>query len=288
MNTLTLPTISPHRGAAIQTRGAAIQTSRAAIGEFSRAAVQPSCKPEASKIPHPRDNLLLASLPQAEWDRWAPCLELVNLPLGQVLSESGRAAAYVYFPTTAIVSLLYMTVDGASSEFAVVGKDGVVGISLFMGGNATPSQAVVQSRGWAYRLRAQAARDEIHRAGPVLMMMLRYTQDLIAQVAQTAACNRYHSIEQLLCRRLLLSLDRVPSLVLFMTQELLASLLGVRREGVTAAAQKLQQAGLIRYSRGRIDVLDRKRLERHIDNPVGESDQANHEFFSARSLPLAA
>ena len=281
MNTLALPAIQPHRGPAIHISSPAIQTP-------CRAAIQPSCKPVAQQAPHPRENHLLASLPEAEWGRWAPCLELVDLPLGQVLSESGRAPAYVYFPTTAVVSLLYMTVDGASSEFAVVGKDGVVGISLFMGGNATPSQAVVQSPGWAYRLRAQAARDEIQRAGPVLMMMLRYTQDLIAQVAQTAACNRYHSIEQLLCRRLLLSLDRVPSLVLFMTQELLASLLGVRREGVTAAALKLQQAGLIRYSRGRIDVLDRKRLEQHIDNPAGGSDQANHEFFSARSAPVAA
>ncbi len=242
--------------------------------------------PVLQTTPHPRENHLLAKLPEAEWGRWAPCLERVDLLQGQVLSESGRAAAYVYFPTTAIVSLLYMTVEGESSEFAVVGKDGVVGISLFMGGNATPSHAVVQSPGWAYRLRAQAARDEIQRAGPVLMMMLQYTQDLMAQVTQTAACNRYHSIEQLLCRRLLLSLDRVPSRVLFMTQELLANLLGVRREGVTAAALKLQQAGLIRYSRGRIDVLDRKRLEQHIDNPTGEADDIDHEFFSARSAPL--
>ena len=241
-------------------------------------------KPQA---PHPRDNLLLAKLPEAEWNRWATCLERVDLQQGQVLSESGRTAAYVYFPTTAIVSLLYMTVDGESSEFAVVGKDGVVGISLFMGGNATPSHSVVQSAGWAYRLRSQAAREEIDRAGPVLMMMLRYTQDLMAQVAKTAACNRYHSIEQLLCRRLLLSLDRVPSVALFMTQELLAGLLGVRREGITAAALKLQQAGLIRYSRGRIDVLDRTRLQPRIDNPTEHSDLANHEFFSERSMPVA-
>lgn len=243
-------------------------------------------KPAVVKSPHPRENALLAGLPEAEWSRWAPLLDLVELSQGEVLSESGRTPAYVYFPTTAVVSLVYLTVDGASSEFAVVGKDGVVGISLFMGGNATPSEAVVQSAGWAYRLRAQAARDEIQRAGPVLMMMLRYSQDLIAQVAKTAACNRYHSIEQLLCRRLLLSLDRVPSRVLFMTQELLANLLGVRREGVTAAALKLQQAGLIRYSRGRIDVLDRKRLEQRIDNPTGEADEIDHEFFSARSVPL--
>ena len=274
MNTLVLPATEPHRSPAAQEHSA---TAIAACGSSLE-----------QKTPNPRQNQLLAGLPDAEWSRWEPLLELVDLPQGQVLSESGRTASYVYFPTTAIVSLLYMTVDGGSSEFAVVGKDGVVGISLFMGGNATPSHAVVQSSGWAYRLRSQAARDEIQRAGPVLMMMLRYTQDLMAQVTQTAACNRYHSIEQLLCRRLLLSLDRVPSVAIFMTQELLANLLGVRREGITAAALKLQQAGLIRYSRGRIDVLDRQRLEQHIGNPSGESDQANHEFFSSRSAPLAA
>ena len=221
-----------------------------------------TCAPHSN----PRDNQLLAGLPDAEWGRWLPYLERVDLPLGQVLSESGRTPGYVYFPTTAIVSLLYVTRDGASSEIAVVGKDGVVGISLFMGGNATPSQAVVQSAGQAYRLRAQAVKEEVDRAGPVLMMLLRYTQALIAQVAQTAACNRYHSIDQLLCRRLLLALDRLPSAAMVMTQELLANLLGVRREGVTAAALKLQQAGVIRYSRGRIDVLDRERLEQRMGN----------------------
>ena len=208
----------------------------------------------------PRDNQLLAGLPQAEWERWLPYLEPVHLSLGQVLSESGRAPAYVYFPTTAIVSLLYMTRDGASSEIAVVGKDGVVGVSLFMGGNATPSQAVVQSAGQGYRLRAQAVKDEVDRGGPVLQMLLRYTHSLMEQVAQTAACNRYHSIDQLLARRLLLGLERLTSDALVMTQEHLANLLGVRREGVTAAALKLQQEGVIRYSRGRIDVLDRQRL----------------------------
>ena len=233
----------------------------------------------------PRENHLLAGLPDAEWGRWQPGLELVDLPLGQVLSESGRTPAYVYFPTTAIVSLLYVTQDGASSEIAVVGKDGVVGISLFMGGNATPSQAVVQSAGRAYRLRAQAVKDEVDRAGPVLMMLLRYTQALIAQVAQTAACNRYHSIDQLLCRRLLMGLDRLPTLAMVMTQELLANLLGVRREGVTAAALKLQQAGAIRYSRGRIDVLDRQRLEQG----MGEAPVvANRNYYRARAMPLAA
>ncbi len=209
----------------------------------------------------PRQNQLLAALPDTEWRRLQPFLEMVELPLGQVLSESGRIPAYVYFPTTAIVSLLYMTENGASSEIAVVGNDGVVGIPLFMGGNATPSQAVVQSAGQGYRLRAQLVKDEVDRAGPVLHMLLRYTQTMIAQVAQTAACNRYHSIDQLMCRRLLLGLDRLSSDVLVMTQELMANLLGVRREGVTAAALKLQQAGVIRYSRGHIVVLDRQRLE---------------------------
>lgn len=210
---------------------------------------------------HPRQNRLLATLPDAEWARWEPSLELVELNLGQVLNESGRTSPYVYFPTTAIVSLLYMTQDGSSSEVAVVGNDGVVGISLFMGGNTTPSQAVVQSAGLGYRLRAQLVKDEVDRAGAVLHMLLQYTQAMIAQVAKTAACNRYHSIDQLMCRRLLLGLDRLPSDMLLMTQELMANLLGVRREGVTAAALKLQQAGIIRYSRGQIVVLDRPRLE---------------------------
>ena len=192
------------------------------------------------------------------------------MPLGAVLSESGRTPAHVYFPTTAIVSLLYLTRDGGSSEIAVVGNEGMVGISAFMGGNAMPSQAVVQSAGWAYRLRAQAVKDEVDSAGPVLMMLLQYTQTLMAQVAQTAACNRYHSIEQLLCRRLLLGLDRLPSLAMQMTQELLANLLGVRREGETAAALRLQEAGVIRYSRGRIDVLDRQLLQERAAK--GESD----------------
>ena len=210
---------------------------------------------------HPRQNQLLAALPAAEWNRWQPDLEPVDMRRGQVLSESGRTPAYVYFPTTAIVSLLYMTQDGASSEIAVVGNDGVVGISVFMGGNATPNRAVVQSAGQGYRLLAQVVKDEFDRGGPVLTMLLRYTQAMIAHVAQTALCNRYHSIDQQLCRRLLLGLDRLPSDELMMTQELLANLLGVRREGVTAAALKLQQAGVIRYTHGHIDVLDRPRLE---------------------------
>ncbi len=213
------------------------------------------------QAPHPRHNQLLAALPAAEWARWQVHLEPVDLRCGQVLCESGSTPAFVIFPTTAIVSLLYVTQDGGSAEIAVIGNDGVVGISLFMGGNATPSRAVVQSAGRGYRLRAQAVKDEVQRAGPVLHTLLRYTQALIAQVAQTALCNRYHTIDQQLCRRLLVGLDRLPSDELLMTQELVASLLGVRREGVTAAALKLAQAGVIRYARGHIAVLDRGRLE---------------------------
>ncbi len=210
---------------------------------------------------NPKSNQLLASLTDAEWGRWEPYLELVNLPLGLLLSESGRAPGYAYFPTTAIVSLVYVTQDGASSEIAVVGREGMVGVALVTGGNASLGQALVQSAGQAYRLRAQAVKEEVERAGPALMRLLTYTQALMGQVAQTAACNRYHSIEQLLCRRLVMGLDRLPTDAMVMTQELLANLLGVRREGVTAAALKLQEAGVIRYRRGHIDVLDRRRLE---------------------------
>jgi CRP-like cAMP-binding protein len=233
----------------------------------------------------PRQNNLLATLADADWQRLKAQLELVDLSLGQVLSESGRAPSFVYFPTTAIVSLLYMTQDGASSEIAVVGNDGVVGISLFMGGNATPSQSVVQSAGQGYRLRAQWVKREVELAGPVLHMLLGYTQTMIAQVAQTAACNRYHSIDQLMCRRLLLGLDRLPSDALMMTQELMANLLGVRREGVTAAALKLQQAGVIRYSRGHIVVLDRARLEQRMRGRHAAGAQPYKQTYQ---LPLAA
>jgi CRP-like cAMP-binding protein len=214
-----------------------------------------------SHCPDPRQNVLLASLPEAQWKHWLPELELVDLRLGEVLSESGRTPAYVYFPTTAIVSLLYCTQDGDSSEIAVVGKDGVVGVSVFMGGNSTPSDAVVQNAGLAYRLRVQFVKDAMNCQGPVLGILLVYAQALMTQVAQTAACNRYQSIDQLMCRRLLMGLERLPSAALNMTQELLANLLGVRREGVTAAALKLQRAGAIRYSRGQIDVLDRQMLQ---------------------------
>jgi CRP-like cAMP-binding protein len=233
----------------------------------------------------PRHNHLLAALPAAEWDRWQPYLERVDLRFGEVLSAAGSTPAHVVFPTTAIVSLLCTTRDGSSAEIAVVGNDGVVGISLFMGGHATPNQAVVQSAGEGYRLLAQEARNEFNRAGPVLSMLLRYTQSVIAQVAQTAACNRYHSIDQQLCRRLLLGLDRSPSDELVMTQELVANLLGVRREGVTAAALKLQQAGVIRYSRGHIAVLDRQRLEQRTCECYSV---AKKEYQRLLPTPLAA
>jgi CRP-like cAMP-binding protein len=208
-----------------------------------------------------RQNKLLAALPDAEWYRWQAHLELVDLALGQLLCDSGTVPEHAYFPTTAIVSLVNLTEDGSSAEIAVVGHEGVVGVSIFMGGAATPSRAVVQSAGQGYRLRAQVVRNEALFAGPVLAVLLRYTLSMIGQMAQTAACNRYHSIDQLLCRRLLMGLDRAPSGDIVMTQELASSLLGVRREGVTAAAGRLQQAGVIRYSRGRIAVLDRARLE---------------------------
>lgn len=206
-------------------------------------------------------NDLLTSLPPAEWARIAPELEAVELPLGKVLYESGATMSHVYFPTTAIVSLLYVMEDGASAEIAVVGHEGVVGIALFMGGETTPSRAVVQSAGQGYRLRAHAIKHEFNRSGPVLHLLLRYTQALITQMAQTAVCNRHHSLDQQLCRWLLLSLDRLSGSELVMTQELIANMLGVRREGVTEAALKLARLGLIRYARGHITVLDRSALE---------------------------
>ena len=206
-------------------------------------------------------NRLLALLSSEDAARWRPQLERVELGLAQILSESGSPPDYVYFPTTAIVSLLYTTAEGQCSEIAVVGCDGLVGISVFMGGNATPSQSVVQSAGQAWRLPARTVRAESAASPLVLQVMLGYTRAMLAQVAQTAACNRYHSIDQLLCRRLLLGLDRSSSASLVMTQELAANLLGVRREGVTGAALRLQQAGVITYTRGRISVLDRSQLE---------------------------
>ena len=215
-----------------------------------------------STAPNPLSNHLLAALPAAEWQRWQPKLEWVPMPLGQVMYESGRTISHVYFPTTAIVSLLYVMESGASAEIAVVGCEGVVGISLFMGGESTPSRAVVQSAGEGYRLSAAAVKEEFNQSHPVMHLLLRYTQALITQMSQTAVCNRHHALEQQLCRWLLLSLDRQQGVDLVMTQELIANMLGVRREGVTEAALKLQHLGLIRYSRGHITVLDRPGLER--------------------------
>ena len=209
-----------------------------------------------------RQNQLLAAVPDAELERWLPYLEAVDLPLGKVLYESGTRLSYVYFPTTAIVSLLYLMEDGASAEIAVVGFEGLVGISLFMGGESTTSRAVVQSAGSGLRLSSQQMMLEFNRAGPVLHLLLRYTQALISQMTQTAVCNRHHSLDKQLCRWLLLSLDRLHGSELVMTQELIANMLGVRREGVTEAAGNLQDSGLIQYRRGRIVVLDRAGLER--------------------------
>ena len=221
--------------------------------------------PSKVQVPHsPNQNHLLAALPADEFERLAPHLELVAMPLGEVLYESGGQLHYVYFPTTSIVSLLYVLQDGASAEIAVVGNEGVLGISLFMGGETTPSRAVVQSEGHGYRLAGQLLKDEFNRAGALLRLLLRYTQALLTQMSQTAVCNRHHSVEQALCRWLLLSLDRLPSTTLSMTQEMIANMLGVRREGVTEAARRLQAAGLIRYTRGRIEVLDRPGLEKAV------------------------
>lgn len=209
----------------------------------------------------PRQNRLLGALPPAEWLRWQPHLEVADLPLGKVLYESGGKLTHVYFPTTAIVSLLYVMENGGSAEIAVVGCEGIVGISLFMGGETTPSRAVVQSGGSGFRLKSGLVMEQFNQAGPVLHLLLRYTQALITQMAQTAVCNRHHSLDQQLCRWLLLSLDRLQSNELMMTQELIANMLGVRREGVTEAAGRLDKAGLIRYQRGHITIIDRKGLE---------------------------
>ncbi len=213
------------------------------------------------KVPDPRKNRLLAALPGDAWQRWEPLLEHVEMPLGHVLYESGKTLSHMYFPTTAIVSLLYVMENGASAEIAVVGNDGLVAVSMFMGGGSTPSRAVVQSAGHAFRLKAGDMKKEFDRGGAVLHLLLRYTQALITQMAQTAVCNRHHSLDQQLCRWLLLSLDRLEGNELTMTQELIANMLGVRREGVTESATKLQNAGLIKYVRGRISVLDRPGLE---------------------------
>jgi len=209
----------------------------------------------------PTENHLLAALAPEEQERIFPHLRLVDMPLGKVLYESGDTLRYVYFPTDCIVSLLYVLVDGGSAELSVVGNEGLIGIALFMGGETTPNRALVQSAGHAYRLSGPRVKDEFHRGGTLQGLFLRYTQALITQMAQTGVCNRHHSVDQQLCRWLLLSLDRLPSNELTMTQELIADMLGVRREGVTEAAGKLQKLGVIRYSRGHITVLDRPRLE---------------------------
>ncbi len=209
-------------------------------------------------------NHLLAGLPGEDWARLRSFLEPVPMPLGHVLHESGKRMRHVYFPTDCIVSLLYVMEDGASTEIAIVGNEGVVGVALFMGGETTTSRAVVQSSGHAYRLKGQVLKDEFFRAGPMQRLLLRYTQALLTQMAQTAVCNRHHSLDQQFCRWLLLSLDRLPTRELHMTQELIANMLGVRREGVTAAAGSVQRAGLIEYRRGHITVLDRPGLEARV------------------------
>lgn len=211
----------------------------------------------------PRQNQLLAALPAGEWDRLRPQMELRPLPLGHVLYEPGSVMRHVYFPTTSIISMLYVMEDGSSAEIAIVGNEGIVGISLFMGGETTSSRAVVQSAGHAYRVPGQHLKEEFFRAGPFQRLLLRYTQALITQMGQTAVCNRHHSVEQQLCRWLLMSLDRLPSNELRMTQELIANMLGVRREGVTESAGRLQKLGLIQYNRGHIVVVDRAALEAH-------------------------
>ncbi len=209
----------------------------------------------------PERNQILAALPQLERDRLFPHLRHVALPLGRVIYESGARLRDIYFPTNSIVSLLYVLANGSSAEIAVVGKEGAVGVSLFMGGETTPSRAVVQSAGGAYRLSGSLLKTEFARHGEMLAVLLRYTQSLITQMSQTAVCNRHHAVDQQLCRWLLLSLDRLDSNELKMTQELIANMLGVRREGVTEAAGRLQAQGVIRYARGKITVLDRPRLE---------------------------
>ena len=214
-----------------------------------------------AEVANPKQNHLLDALLKAEFNRLSPNLQPVELPLGTVMYEAGGLLQHVYFPTTSIISLLYVMQNGASAEIAVVGNEGILGISLFMGGDTTSSRAIVQSAGHAYRLQAQLLKDEFNRSGPVQRLLLRYTQALITQMAQTAVCNRHHSVEQQLCRWLLLSLDRLACDELTMTQELIANMLGVRREGVTEAAGQLQRDGIINYSRGRITVLNRSQLE---------------------------
>jgi CRP-like cAMP-binding protein len=236
--------------------------------------------PTMPSPPSPKQNHLLAALPKPEFERLLSHLELVPLPLGEALYESGDTLNHVYFPATAIVSLLYEFENGSSAEIAVIGYEGIVGIALFMGGDTMPNRAVVQSAGHAFRLRGQLLKEEFNRAGSLQHLLLRYTLAMLTQMAQTAVCNRHHSVDQQLCRWLLLSLDRLPANELVMTQELIAKMLGVRREGVTEAAGKLQDAGLIHYSRGRITVLDRPGLEKRVCECY---EVVRHEF--RRLLP---
>ena len=238
---------------------------------------------EMVSVKNAKQNQLLAAMPEAEWKRWLPDIEAVDLPLGKVIYEPGTTLSHVYFPSTAIISLLYVLENGASAEIAVVGNEGVVGISLFMGGESTPSRAVVQSAGKGFRLSAQAMKDEFNRGGAVLHLLLRYTQALITQMSQTAVCNRHHSLDQQLCRWLLLSLDRLEGSELVMTQELISNMLGVRREGVTEAAVQLQGAGLIKYSRGRISVLDRPGIEKRSCECYGV---VKKEYDRLKEMPL--
>ena len=231
----------------------------------------------------PESNHLLAALPATERERIFPHLELAAMPLGKVLYESGDLLRHVYFPTNSIVSLLFVMADGASAEISVVGNEGLIGIALFMGGETTPSRAIVQSSGHAYRLAGQLLKDEFYRHGEMQLLLLRYTQALITQMAQTAVCNRHHTVDQQLCRWLLLSLDRLASNRLTMTQELIANMLGVRREGVTEAAGKLQKLGVIRYVRGEITVLDRPRLEQLSCECYGVVKKETDRLFSSHS-----
>jgi len=247
-----------------------------------RAAPKVAPRPPA---PDPRQNRLLALLPDAEWERWQPQLELVALPLGRVLYESGATLSHAYFPTSAIVSLQFVTENGATAQIAVVGHEGIVGIPLFMGGGSTPSQAVVQSAGEAYRIPGRVITEAFARSALVSRVLLRYTQALIAQMAQTAVCNRHHSVDQQLCRWLLLSLDRLPGNELVVTQELIAQMLGVRREGVTEAALSLQRAALISYRRGHITVLDRPGLERRSCECYSVVKTEYDRLLAARAVP---
>jgi CRP-like cAMP-binding protein len=232
----------------------------------------------------PQQNLLLAALSADERARVYPHLQLVQMPLGKVLYESGDLMGHVYFPTDSIISLLYVMTDGSSAEISVVGNDGLIGVALFMGGETTPSRAIVQSAGYAYRLIGPLLKEEFHRNAGMQLLLLRYTQALLTQMAQTAVCNRHHSVDQQLCRWLLLSLDRLSSNELAMTQELIANMLGVRREGVTEAAGKLQKLGVIRYARGRITVLNRAELEKLCCECYAVVKKETDRLLPARSL----